>query len=112
MMESLGDILKKRTTGKNIPGRSTDTWSSIDSGEDSSPDSTCPICEGAGFVHPLSASGRPDFSRVVPCRCRYEELKKEKLVQLQRYSNLGALSRLTFDNLRPDGRHDEAVSQQ
>ena len=60
----------------------------------------------------MAASGRPDFSRVVPCRCRHEELKKEKLAQLQRYSNLGALSRLTFDNLLPNGRYDEAALQQ
>jgi len=76
------------------------------------PDTACPICKGAGFVHPLSASGHPDFSRVVPCRCSHRELKKEKLAQLQRYSNLGALSRLTFDNLLPAGRYDEAILQQ
>ena len=39
-------------------------------------------------------------------------MKKEKLAQLQRYSNLGVLSRLTFDNLLPTGRHDEAALQQ
>ena len=39
-------------------------------------------------------------------------MKKEKLAQLQQYSNLGALSRLTFDNLLPNGRHDEAALQQ
>jgi DNA replication protein DnaC len=39
-------------------------------------------------------------------------LKKEKLAQLQQYSNLGALSRLTFDNLLPTGRYDEAALQQ
>jgi len=39
-------------------------------------------------------------------------LKKEKLTQLQHYSNLGALSRLTFDNLLPTGRYDDAESQQ
>jgi DNA replication protein DnaC len=55
---------------------------------------------------------RPDFSRVVPCRCKYEELKKEKLNQLQQFSNLGALSRLTFDTLSPTGRHTDAVLQQ
>jgi DNA replication protein DnaC len=76
------------------------------------PGSTCPICKGAGFIHPLSASGDPDFSRVVPCRCCREELKRDKLAQLQQYSNLGALSRLTFDNLRPAGRYDETVLQQ
>jgi len=48
----------------------------------------------------------------VPCRCTHEELRKEKLAQLQQYSNLGALSRLTFDNLIPAGRYDEATSQQ
>lgn len=70
------------------------------------------MCNGSGFVYPLLASGRPDFSSVVPCRCALEELRKEKLAQLQKYSNLGALSRLTFDNLLPEGRHSGAVSQQ
>ncbi len=64
-----------------------------------------------GFVHPLSASGDPDFSRVVPCQCRRQNLKKEKLIQLQRYSNLGTLSRLTFDNLLPEGRRDSTVPE-
>jgi len=75
-------------------------------------DSVCPICKGAGLIHPLSDSGRPDFSRVVPCKCSHQELKKEKLAQLHQYSNLGALSRLTFDNLLPTGRYDDAVVQQ
>jgi DNA replication protein DnaC len=39
-------------------------------------------------------------------------LKKDKLAQLQRYSNLGVLSRLVFDNLVPTGRYDEATLQQ
>src|SRR4030066_983538 len=112
MMENLGEILKKRTTARSTSGASTDTWSSGESVEKSSSGSACPICEGAGFVHPLSASGRPDFSRVVPCKCRRQELKKEKLAQLQRYSNLGVLSRLTFDNLLLTGRYDETALQQ
>jgi len=62
-----------------------------------------------GFVHPLAASGRPDFGRVVPCQCRRQDLKKEKLIQLQRYSNLGALARFTFDNFSPDGRRGSGV---
>lgn len=80
--------------------------------DESPPDSTCPLCKGAGFVHPVSASGHPDFSRVIPCQCIHKELEKEKLTQLQQYSNLGALSRLTFDNLLPAGRHGRTVSQQ
>ena len=80
--------------------------------EGSSSDFACPLCKGAGFVHPLLASGQPDFSRVVPCQCTRVELRKEKLTQLQQYSNLGNLSRLTFDNLIPEGRHNKAASQQ
>lgn len=48
----------------------------------------------------------------MPCKCSQQGLKKEKLAQLQQYSNLGALSRLTFDNLVPTGRYDDAALQQ
>jgi DNA replication protein DnaC len=70
----------------------------------------CPVCKGAGFVHPALDSGQVDFSRVVPCRCSKGELKKKKTEYLEKYSNLGALSQLTFDNLSPKGkttRHSE-----
>jgi DNA replication protein DnaC len=70
----------------------------------------CPICKGAGFVHPALDSGKVDFSRVVPCRCSKGELRKKKTEYLEKYSNLGSLAQLTFDNLsskgRP-GRHSE-----
>jgi DNA replication protein DnaC len=64
----------------------------------------CPICKGAGFVHPAPDSGKPDFSRVVPCRCSKGELRKKKAEYLEKYSNLGSLSQLTFDNLSPKGK--------
>jgi DNA replication protein DnaC len=111
-MESLGEILKKRQTGKSTSEASTDTWSKGESEETSSPDSACPICKGAGFIHPIGLSGHPDYSRVVPCQCSRKGLKKEKLSQLQQFSNLGALSRLSFDNLVPTGRYEDVVLQQ
>ncbi len=52
----------------------------------------------------MSDSGSPDYSKVVPCRCIFDDIQRQKLAQLQRYSNLGDLSRLTFDKLDPDGR--------
>jgi DNA replication protein DnaC len=70
----------------------------------------CPICRGAGFVHPALDSGKADFSRVVPCRCSKGELKKKRTEYLEKYSNLGSLSEFTFDNLSPKGklaRHSE-----
>jgi DNA replication protein DnaC len=71
---------------------------------------SCPVCKGAGFVHPALDSGKVDFSRVVPCRCSKGELRKKKTEYLEKYSNLGSLSQLTFDNLSPEGksaRHSE-----
>ncbi len=100
------------STATNISGADTGTWSKGESGEENSAGLDCPICRGARFIHPLSSSGHPDYSRVVPCRCAREKLKAEKVTYLQRYSNLGALSRLTFDSLVPTGRYNDAESQQ
>ncbi len=73
---------------------------------------TCPVCRGAGFVHPLVDSGRADFGRVVPCSCSVGELRRRKTEFLERYSNLGSLSQLTFDNLSTKGRAADPVSQE
>jgi len=71
---------------------------------------SCPVCKGAGFVHPALDSGKVDFSQVVPCQCSKGTLRKKKTEYLEKYSNLGSLSQLTFDNLSPEGkptRHSE-----
>ncbi|MEE8173789.1 MAG: ATP-binding protein [Dehalococcoidia bacterium] len=80
--------------------------------EEPLPEEQCPLCRGAGFVHPLLASGRPDFSRIVACRCAQAALKRGLSARLERYSNLGPLTRLTFDNLIPRGRSGEASNQE
>jgi len=72
----------------------------------------CPVCRGAGFVHPALDSGKVDFSRVVPCQCSKGELRKKKTEYLEKYSNLGSLSQLTFDNLSTKGRAASAVPQE
>jgi DNA replication protein DnaC len=89
-----------------------DTWSSASETEAASPSADCPICKGAGFVHPVLPSGKPDFSRVIPCRCTQEARDKERHTHLLRYSNLGSLSRFTFDNLLPQGRSGDPISQE
>ncbi len=88
-----------------------DTWSGGEETE-ASPSSACPICKGAGFVHPLLPSGKPDFSQVVACRCTRKELGEEYHNRLQRYSNLGSLTSLTFDNLSSQGRSGKSVNQE
>ncbi len=81
-----------------------DIWSGAEEPEETSPSSACPICQGAGFIHPLLPSGKPDFSRVIPCRCTRDKLNNERQTRLQEYSNLGSLTRFNFDNLNPQGR--------
>jgi len=89
----------------------TDTSLNVEPAEEGLVKAGCPLCKGAGFVYPLSASGRPDFSRVVPCQCTRQGLKGERVEQLRRYSNLGVLARLTFDSLVPTGRVTEEEAQ-
>jgi DNA replication protein DnaC len=74
--------------------------SGAEEAEKVSPSSACPICKGAGFVHPRLPSGKPDYSRVVACRCVQKELDKERQTRLQRYSGLELelLKNMTFDN--------------
>ncbi len=87
-----------------------DTWSSAE--EEPSPGLDCPVCKGAGIVHPRLPSGEPDYSRVVPCRCTKGEMDSERRTSLQQYSNLGSLTRFTFDNMESSGKSGDPQSQE
>jgi DNA replication protein DnaC len=108
-MEHIGDILKQIQT--NTANKNTGTWSNAEE-EEVSQDSVCPVCKGAKFVHPLLPSGKPDYSQVIPCRCTQQESDEERKAHLQRYSNLGSLTRLTFDNLQPLGKSENPANQE
>ncbi len=54
----------------------------------------------------------PDFGNVVPCRCAADESGATRAARLARYSNIGALSRLTFANLIARGRATGARDQE
>jgi DNA replication protein DnaC len=111
-MEHIGEILKRQTR-TNTSRANTDTQSSAKETEETSPDSTCPVCKGAGFVHPQLSSGKPDYSRTVPCICTLREWEKERQSRLRKYSGLEArlLQDMTFEkfdwkrvNLPPEQR--------
>ncbi|MDP6100484.1 MAG: ATP-binding protein [Dehalococcoidia bacterium] len=72
------------------------------------PEEPCPVCRGAGFIHPTLASGQPDFSRLEPCACLQRDRPQDRLARLELYSNLGPLTRLTFENLNPGGRQGDS----
>ncbi|MFC1924200.1 ATP-binding protein [Chloroflexota bacterium] len=108
-MESLGEILKKRRIPIDTSRGNTDIWSGAESPEEESP--PCPVCKGAGFVHPRLPSGQVDYTQVVVCQCTQKELDKDRQGHLERYSNLGFLTRLSFDNLISQGRNGDPQNQ-
>ncbi|MBW2561776.1 MAG: ATP-binding protein [Deltaproteobacteria bacterium] len=69
------------------------------------------MCKGAGYVHPLLNDGKPDYGRVVTCQCSKKDLDGERKSRLLKYSNLGLLTRFTFDNLMPQGRSGDPKLQ-
>lgn len=71
----------------------------------------CPICGGIGRIVLDVPVDHPDFGKSFPCECTLRKLNNERERKLERYSNLGPLTRLTFDNLRPEGL-DNSPSQQ
>jgi DNA replication protein DnaC len=108
-MEHISDILKRQTR-TSTSRENTDTWSDDDVASPASPD--CTICKGAGIIHPLLPSGKPDYSRVVRCPCTRRERADERRERLVQYSNLGSLTRLNFENLEPNGKSGNPASQE
>ncbi|HEY5638589.1 MAG TPA: ATP-binding protein, partial [Dehalococcoidia bacterium] len=56
--------------------------------------------------------GHPDFGKALPCVCTEDEREDEKTARLLRYSGLGPLSRLTFEELSPRGRSPNPAHQE
>jgi DNA replication protein DnaC len=110
MMESLGDVLRRSLTPKSTT-EDTDTCSR-NSAIDEVEDDQCSLCKGKGWLRYDVPYGHPDFGRLVPCKCTQEEYEQEHLVRLERYSNLGPLTRLTFDSMQPRGRSDDLQNQE
>ena len=54
--------------------------------------------------------GDPGFGKAVSCVCQEGE-GSSRLLQLQRYSNLGYLTRLSFEGLEPEGKAQDGESR-
>jgi len=80
--------------------------------EDAADSNVCPLCNGAGFVRRNLPLGHPDFGKAFPCDCRVHEQTEDRSSRLQRYSNLGPLTRLTFQNLSVRGRSSNPRDQE
>jgi DNA replication protein DnaC len=107
-MKSIGEILKSTGLNDDTLRANASNLRTDDASED---DDSCPRCEGAGFVRKAVQLGHPDFGRAFPCDCTHNESDDVKRARLLRYSNLGPLSRLTFENLSPRGRSPNSQHQ-
>lgn len=63
----------------------------------------CPLCHGLGFLSRDVPPDHPDFGTSVPCRCTLQREEEKRQESLLRMSDLGPLSRFTFDTFVPEG---------
>ena len=74
--------------------------------------STCAICGDAGWLRVEAPVGHPSFGKAVPCDCQRRDDDPSRLARLQRYSNMGPLTKTTFKVTQPDGRSERAEDQE
>ena len=104
-MESLGDILKRLTVRNTLDG------TGISPAEVEPEAEECPRCGGRGWLRAEVPIDHSSFGKAVVCSCQAQATEAERLARLQRYSNLGVLTRLTFQTLNPTGRSHEPEAQ-
>ena len=75
-------------------------------------DSACAICGDIGWLRVEAPVGHPSFGKAVPCDCQRREDDPSRLARLQRYSNMGPLTRSTFQVTRPEGKSAKAEDQE
>ena len=94
-MRRLSDVLA------GDPRRSSTTSSAAEA-PPPPPAPACPLCNDAGFVRRDLPLEDPEFGKAIACRCAREESAGKRAERLQRYSNLGPLSGVTFAQLPAD----------
>ncbi|MBI1885636.1 MAG: ATP-binding protein [Chloroflexi bacterium] len=108
-MRRLDEILKRLQEER---GRFPAATGSSSVTEPEAEEPACALCGDAGFVRRSVPLEHPDFGKAFPCQCVLDEAEEERLRRLQRYSNLGSLTRLTFENLMAKGRSLDPSNQQ
>ncbi len=70
----------------------------------------CARCNGSGWVTKRVHFGHPEFGQAIPCQCQGTQDATTRLAALRRYSNLGALSRVSFATTRFEGPLSDGAS--
>ena len=107
-MENAGDILNRLVATRSSSGGSRPPVEQSEGGGQPEP---CDECGGRGWFTPNVPVGHPDFGQVITCGCRADRINEERSVRLLRYSNLGYLTRFTFESMDPAGLSGDAESR-
>ena len=99
-MENLADIMRRLRATRKV---SFDDMAAADHSTGNGGGGGCEKCGGSGWFTVDVPVGDPSSSRIIPCECQHERIERERLDRLRRYSNVGELSRFTFETLRPEG---------
>ena len=103
-MENLEDILRRLRDSRSANGDASRAENgSIYTKQVEDP---CPICDGRRWLTLDVPVGHPYFGRAEPCDCQAGTAVSERSARLRRYSNLGVLSRMTFDSTIQGGRSE------
>jgi DNA replication protein DnaC len=112
-MRRIDEVLKKAGLAERLkpPEEGTADGAPVAAATDED-EGVCQMCGGAGFVRRPVPLGHADFGKAFPCSCTVNEQEENRRARLQRYSNLGPLTRLTFDNLSRRGRSSNIRDQE
>jgi len=68
-----------------------------------SPNPLCPMCGGAGYVHPLLLDGKPEYSRAISCNAKgcIEDQKRQYQATEPFIKEKGVTKFNTFENFKP-----------
>ncbi|MCC6174318.1 MAG: ATP-binding protein [Chloroflexi bacterium] len=109
-MERLGDALSRlRIRDATSKGSTAASFAAEQTGDEGP---ACSRCRGAGFLRRDVPAGDPEFGVLVVCPCRKDDVEERRRKRLERLSHLGPLTRLTFENLEPEGRSSDQARRQ
>jgi DNA replication protein DnaC len=67
----------------------------------------CSICGDFGWVRKDVSVNHPDFGKAFRCDCRNRFEDPSRMERMRRYSNMGYLAQIRFENTNTDGRLPE-----
>jgi DNA replication protein DnaC len=92
-----GEHTAATSGGPETAGQSSQAWQPAAEQE-------CKTCGGLRWIAVEAPVGSPEFGTVKACACQATAWGAAQGELLRRYSQLGSLSRMTFDNLHAEGR--------